>query len=217
MTTYTRDDQLAIQPEGKFGGKIETSGAYSGRLTLAKERIAKTGAKGIEFTFESDEGQVARYLSLWVERANGERMAYGYGLLSALMTCLDIGTIESTPATLDEWHAETSQWLPTRAEVFESLLNKPIGVLLQREERNWEGKTQVSMKIVEFFDPQDRRTPAEILANEPHPKALENLIAGLRESVVRLDSPAPDTPAKRPDNGFSDNGFADIAADDIPF
>ncbi|MBK6742093.1 MAG: hypothetical protein IPG66_03615 [Hydrogenophilales bacterium] len=212
MTTYTRDDQLAVQPEGKFGGKIETSGAYTGRLTLAKERTAKTGTKGLEFTFESDEGQQARYLSLWVERANGDKIDYGYALLSALMTCLGVKAIESTTTTLDEWQADTSQWLPAQVEVFESLMNQPIGLLLQREERVWEGKTQVSMKIVEFFDPRSRRTPAEILTGESVPQALERLAAGLRESVVRAYTPPAGAPA-----GRSDNGFSDIADDDIPF
>ncbi len=212
MTTYTRDDQLAVQPEGKFGGKIETSGAYTGRLTLAKERTAKTGTKGLEFTFESDEGQQARYLSLWVERANGDKIDYGYALLSALMTCLGVKAIESTTTTLDEWQADTSQWLPAQVEVFESLMNQPIGLLLQREERVWEGKTQVSMKIVEFFDPRSRRTPAEILAGESVPQALERLAAGLRESVVRAYTPPAGSSTRSPDNGFSD-----IADDDIPF
>ncbi len=212
MTSYTRDDQLAVQPEGKFGGKIETSGAYTGRLTLAKERTAKTGTKGLEFTFESDEGQQARYLSLWVERANGDKIDYGYGLLSALMTCLGVKAIESTTTTLDEWQADTSQWLPAEVQVFESLMNQPIGLLLQREERVWEGKTQVSMKIVEFFDPRSRRTPAEILTGESVPQALERLAAGLRESVVRAYTPPAGSSTRSPDNGFSD-----IADDDIPF
>lgn len=210
MTTYTRDDQLAIQPEGKFGGKIETSGAYTGRLTLAKERTAKTGTKGIEFTFESDDGQVARYLTLWVERAHGEKIDYAYGLLSALMTCLSVQSIESTTTTMDEWQADTSQWLPAQVEVFESLMNKPIGVLLQREERVWEGKTQVNMKIVEFFDPRDRRTPAEIIAGAREAQSLDRLTAGLRETVVRTYTP----PAGASPSGA---GFSDIADDDIPF
>jgi hypothetical protein len=213
MTTYTRDDQLATQAEGKFGGKIETSGAYTGRLTLAKERTAKTGTKGIEFAFESDDGQVARYLTLWVARATGEKIDYAYGLLSALMTCLGIKAIESITTTMDEWHADTAQWLPAQVEVFEALMNKPIGVLLQREERVWEGKTQVGMKIVEFFDPRDRRTPAEILAGASEAQSLERLTAALRETVIRAYTP----PAGASGTGSGGAGFSDIAEDDIPF
>lgn len=214
MTTYQRDDQLAIQAEGRFGGRIETSGAYTGRLTLAKERIARTGSKGIEFTFESDEGQIARYLTLWVARANGERIEYGYGLLSALMTCLGLEAIESKPDTLDEWQADTAQWLPVQVEVFPSLMNKPIGILLQREERVWEGRTQVGMRIVEFFDPRDRRTAAEILNHERVPQSLQRLVANLRASVTRAVAP----PAAAATTGAAGSaGLVDLVDDDIPF
>lgn len=212
MTGYARDDDLAAQSEGRFGGRIETSGAYVGRLTLAKERIARTGTKGIEFTFETDDGQIARYLTLWVARANSDRIEYGYGLLSALMTCLGLQAIESKPATLDEWQADSGQWLPTRVEMFEALMHKPIGVVLQREERVWEGRTQVGMKIVAFFDPRDRRTAAEILAGERQAQSLERLIANLRDSVVRADAP-PTAPAA----AAVGRGGVDISDDDIPF
>lgn len=214
MTTYRRDDQLAIQAEGRIGGRIETSGAYTGRFTLARERTARTGTKGIEFTFESDDGQVARYLTLWVARANGERIEYGYGLLSALMTCLGLETIESKPDTVDEWQADTGQWLPVQAEVFQALMHKPIGVLLQREERVWEGRTQVGMRIVEFFDPRDRRTAAEILNQEREPQSLQRLVANLRESVIRAAAP-PAAVATAGSSGGA--GFVDLADDDIPF
>ncbi len=214
MTTYQRDDQLAVQAEGRIGGRIETSGAYTGRFTLAKERTARTGAKGIEFTFESDDGQIARYLTLWVARANGERIDYGYGLLSALMTCLGLDAIESKPDTLDEWQADTAQWLPARVEVFESLMHKPIGVLLQREERVWEGRTQVNMKIVQFFDPRDRRTAAEILNHEREPQSLQRLVANLRESVIRAAAPPA---AGAPAGASGGAGLVDLADDDIPF
>ncbi len=213
MTTYQRDDQLATQAEGRVGARIETSGAYTGRFTLAKERIARTGTKGIEFTFESDEGQLARYLTLWVTRANGERMDYGYGLLSALMVILGLNQIESKPAVIDEWQADTGQWLPSQVEVFDALMNKPIGVLLQREEREWEGRTQIGMRIVEFFDPRDRRTAAEILANAREAQSLNRLVASLRPSVMRSAAPVAAAPA----GTATSSGLADFAEDDIPF
>lgn len=208
MTSYTRDDQLAVQPETTFGGRIETSGAYIGRLTQAKERTAKTGTKGLEFTFEADDGRVARYLTLWVARANGEKIEYPFSLLSALMACLDIKSIESVADTVEEWNPATGAWEATPAQVFPMLLNKPIGLLLQREEREWEGRSFVSMKIVQFFDPRDRSTPAEILSGQRSGHALDKMAANLKEAVVRHDAP----PA-----GASGTGMGDIDEDDVPF
>jgi hypothetical protein len=213
MTTYTRDDQLAVQPESNFGGRIETSGAYIGRLTLAKERIAKTGTRGIEFTFEAEDGRVARYLTLWVARASGEKIEYPYSLLSALMACLDVKKIDSAPATIDEWNAASGTMVAGEAQVFEALMNKPIGLLLQREEREWEGKTYVSMKIVQFFDPNDRSTPAEIMSGNRSGQALEKMVSNLRETVVRADAP----PSGAAPAGDSPGSFAAIDDGDVPF
>jgi hypothetical protein len=209
MTSYSRDDQLAVQPESNFGGKIETSGAYAGRLTLAKERVAKTGTKGIEFTFEADDGRVARFLTLWVARATGEKIEYPFSQLSALMACLDVARIDSVTTTVDEWNPAQGGWAPGQAEVFPDLMNKPIGVVLQREERQWEGKTYVSMKIVEFFDPRDRSTPAEIMSGQRSGASLDRLVSNLKETVVRHDPP--------PAYASGSSGFGGIDEDDVPF
>ncbi len=214
MTSYTRDDQLAVQPETNIGGRIETTGAYIGQFTLAKERTAKTGTKGIEFTFEAEDGRIARYLTLWVARANGEKIEYPYSLLSALMACLGGTSIDSERATVEAWNPATSQREPTSAQVFPALMNKPIGLLLQREERQWEGKTYVGMKMVEFFDPRDRSTPAEILSGSRSGQALDRLAANLRETVVRTDAPPPEADAG---SGAPRAGFSGIEDDDVPF
>lgn len=212
MTSYTRDDQLAVQPETNFGGRIETSGAYIGRLTLAKERTAKTGTRGIEFTFEADDGRLARYLTLWVARANGEKIEYPFSLLSALMACLGVKKIDSVSEMIEEWNPASGGMAPADAQVFHDLMNKPVGVLLQREEREWEGKTYVSMKIVQFFDPKDRSTPGEILTGSRAGGSLDKMAANLKETVVRNDAP----PTGAAPAGSSGD-FSAIDDDDVPF
>jgi hypothetical protein len=221
MTTYTRDDNLAVQPETNVGGRIETSGAYVGHFTQAKERTAKTGTKGIEFNFEAEDGRVARYLTLWLTRENGEKIEYPFSLLSALMACLNVKNVESTTAVIDEWNQAAGTMMPVEAQTFPELINKPIGVLLQREERLWEGKTYVSMKIAQFYDPSDSSTPAEILSGKRSGQALDKLVGNLRESVVRSDAPpsgavpaSDNAPDNAPDNAAS---FSAIDDDDVPF
>jgi len=213
MTSYTRDDQLAVQPETNVGGRIETSGAYVGHFTLAKEKTAKTGTKGIEFNFECEDGRVARYLTLWLTRANGEKIEYPFSLLSALMACLNVKNIESTIAMVEEWSQAAGSMMPTEAQTFPDLINKPIGVLLQREERLWEGKTYISMRIAQFFDPSDRSTPSEIISGKRSGQALDKLVGNLRESVVRNDAP----PADAMPGSSSTGNFAAIDDDDVPF
>jgi hypothetical protein len=227
MTSYTRDDQLAVQPETTLFGRIETDGAYVGHFTLAKERTATTGTKGIEFNFEAEDGRTARYLTLWLTRANGDKIENSYGLLSALMVCLNVKNVESTSAMVDEWSVAASMMMPTEAQIFPELMNKPIGVILQREERLWEGKTFVSMKIAQFYDPGDRRTPAEIMSGSRAGQVVDKYISK-RESVVRTDAPSADTypgsvvstpaaTAAPAAAGASTGAFADISDDDVPF
>jgi hypothetical protein len=131
------------------------------------------------------------------------------------MACLDVKKIESVATTIDEWNPATGSMGPADAQVFNDLMNKPVGVLLQREEREWEGKTYVSMKIVQFFDPSDRSTPGEILSGQRGGHSLDKMVTNLRETVVRND--APPAGAAPAGAGSSSGGFAEIDDDDVPF
>ena len=192
MTTYLCDEGLAVQMEAGVGVKIETSGAYVGHFSLARERVAGTGTKGIEFVFETDEGQVARNLALWLTRATGERIEYFHGLLSALMVCLGLKQIDTSATTVELWDRDQGGRVATQVEVFAKLMNQPIGVVLQREEREWEGQLQVSMKLVEFFDPADRSTATEILNGARSGKALDRVLQNLKDRVARPAAPRDD-------------------------
>ncbi|TSA21451.1 MAG: hypothetical protein D4R70_03655 [Betaproteobacteria bacterium] len=186
---------MAVQLEAGDGVRIETSGAYVGRFTLARERVAGTGTKGIEFVFETAEGQVARGLRLWLTKASGERIEFSHARLSALMTCLNLKQIDTTMDTIEAWDREQGGRVAMQAEVFPALMNQPIGVVLRREEREWEGQPQVSMDMVEFFDPADRCTAGEIISGNRAGRALERVLQNLRDRV------AP--PTLPNDNGFS--------------
>ncbi len=226
MTTYMCDDGLAVKLDAGVGVKIETSGAYVGHFSLARERVAGTGTKGIEFVFETDEGQMARNLSLWLVRATGERIEYFHGLLSALMVCLGLKQIDTSTATLELWDRDQGGRVATQAEVFAALMNQPIGVVLQREEREWEGQLQVSMKLIEFFDPADRSTATEILNGARSGKALERVLENLKDRVApppsrRDDFQSPplsaSAPARVAEPSVVSSPDASFDDQDIPF
>ncbi len=226
MTTYMRDEGLAVQLEAGVGVKIETSGAYIGHFSLARERVAGTGTKGIEFVFETDEGQVARNLSLWLTRATGERIEYFHGLLSALMVCLGLKQVDTSAATVELWDRDQGGRVATQVEVFAALMNKPVGVVLQREVREWEGQLQVSMKLIEFFDPSDRSTATEILNGSRSGKALDRVLQNLKDRVAtpavpRDDFQSPPLGASAPVRAVAPSAASlpDVSFDDgdIPF
>jgi hypothetical protein len=194
---------------------IEASGAYVGVLTQAKERTASTGTKGIEFTFRARDGSVARYLTLWIQRANGEKIDYSYGLLSSLLACLGLKEAESKPVESEEWDKTIQARVPMEIQVFEELMDREIGVLLERTETPWEGKTMIRMSLAGFFRPSTKQMAAQILKGEQDPSVLEARINGLRKAISRpFDSLVPSTsagPAK------AKPSFDDLAEDDIPF
>lgn len=215
MSIFERDDSLVMASAAGAGpALIETSGPYVGVFTQAKQRIAKTGTRGIEFSFEASDGAVARYMTLWVERANGERIAYSYGLLSGLMVCLGLKSIRSEAAVGEEWDAGVGARVPTRIEAYPELINRQVGVLLQREERDWEGRLRVGMRIVDFFHPATRQTPAEVLGGSGATGQLDALIAHLKDRVVRAPPPAA-TVAGAPSPAQA--AAIDLGDDDIPF
>lgn len=225
MSKFERDDTLIAAAESNAGAPIETSGAYVGVFSQAKQRVAKTGTKGIEFTFESTEGAVARYLTLWVERANGERIDYSYGLLSGLMACLELKQIESAAVVSEEWSNSVGARVPTEIETYPELINRQVGVLLQREEQEWEGRTRVSMRIVDFFNPASRQMPAEILTGTVDSGQLDRLTGGLKDKILRAAPPSMAASSNASNNSGSSYDsqvsvgpkYDEFGAEDIPF
>ena len=219
MSTFERDDSLVVaSADGAGNRQIEVSGPYVGVFTQAKQRVAKTGTKGIEFSFEATDGATARYMTLWVERANGERIAFSYGMLSGLMVCLGLKTISSASVVSEEWDAGLGTRVPTKIDAYPDLINRQIGVLLQREEQEWEGRLRTNMRIVDFFHPASRQTPAEVLAGTGATGQLDQLIANLKDRIVRAPPPAVAAvaPAAAPTH-FGKPPTIDLADDDIPF
>ena len=88
MTTYALDAELARQAD-QPKTRIDASGEYIGTFTKAEKVISNGGTEGIDFSFESDDGATADYLTLWTIKADTSK-TFGYGLLMALMTCLKV-------------------------------------------------------------------------------------------------------------------------------
>jgi hypothetical protein len=215
MNTFVRDDSLVVSSAGNAGAPIEQSGAYVGVFTQAKQRIAKTGTRGVEFSFEATDGAVARYLTLWVERAGGERIEYAYGILSGLMVCLDVKAITSESVVSEEWDSALGTRVPTKIEAYPELVNRQVGVVLQREEQEWEGRARVSMRIVDFFNPVSRQTPAELLSGTGATGQLDRIVGGLKDKIFRAAPPAAVAATARPGPVRSSPG--DFSDEDIPF
>jgi hypothetical protein len=97
LSSYTLDADLARQVGTRL--RITRSGKYSGRFTRAELVASRQKSEGVEFTFESDDGRIADFLTCWTHNVDGREL-YGLKVLNAILTCMRIREVTARPATL---------------------------------------------------------------------------------------------------------------------
>ena len=210
MTTYALNTDEAKAAE-YTGGRIEESGKYIGKFTRAEDIKAASGAVGIEFAFETPEGQ-RTICNIYTLNKSGEPI-FGRKMLMALMTCMKVRNIEATRAQVKKWDREAGAEKVVEASVFKELQDKPIGLLLQREEyEKRDGGVGVKMNIAGCFDAATELVASEILDKRTKPEVLPKMLAALRDKPLKVDA----RPAASAAPSGGGGGFADMD-DDIPF
>lgn len=209
MSAYNLDTEAAKQADTGTG-RINESGKYVGQFTKAKKVLSTKGTQGIEFSFESKNGQTADYLTIWTVNANGEQI-YGYKQLMALMTCLKVRSIDTKNAEVEEYDKASNSMVKRKAEIFPDLMNKPIGALLQMEEyEKKDGSVGEKASFAGFFDAQTEQVAVEIL-EKSEARVLEKLVSQLLP-VKKLKGSRPAAV-----HGASLSGGGAIFDDSIPF
>jgi hypothetical protein len=194
--------------------RIDQLGAYVGTFTRAEALSSDKGTQGVEFSFKSNEGQSADYLTLWTINNQGADL-YGRKVLDALMVCMRVRGIAAKQAKIKKWDAQRGAEVEVLAQIFPELMNKPIGLLLVREEyEKDDGTTAWKMVIVGAFDPGTHQTPREILENVQQPEQLKGMISALRDRPLRKKSGQGGSQGQG--GGRPAPNFADMD-DDIPF
>jgi len=165
------------------GGSIKEIGKYIGEFTQAKEIVAKSGTKGIEFAFKSTSGQKAN-LSIYTMSASGEKYQ-GYDALMAIMACMSLRSISPTKANVTRYDYDQKKDVQEPGTVF-SELHKPIGVLLETEDYSkQDGSTGTRMVLKNVFRAADEFTASEILDRKTTPELLTKFVAGLRHRPLK--------------------------------
>jgi hypothetical protein len=224
MTTYALDADLARKSD-ESKTRIDASGEYVGHFTKAKKVISTTGTEGIEFSFETNEGATGDYMTLYTIKADGTKI-FGFGLLMALMTCLKVRQIGTQKIAVDEWDNIARAVIPVEAEHFTELMNKPIGVLIQREPiiDQFSGDVKIDkngfpkwkLNLTGFFDPVTRKTAGEILDKAETPARLERKLSSLRDKPLPTQSQQPVTQPMQ-SQPLLKRHLPPLDDDDIPF
>lgn len=204
MKTYDLNPNNAR--EVGASARITEKGAYVGKFTRAEAVTAKSGSEGIEFSFETDAGQRADYLTIWTHGRDGKEM-YGRKVLDAIMTCMKVRSISAEPTP---WRGRdgTTETIPQ----FRALLGR-IGLFLVVEEYEKNDKSGIASKmvIVAPFEADTERTASEVL-DKGAAKAFDGILASLRDKPFQPRKPT----ATRSTMTASGTAFDDMDSD-IPF
>lgn len=205
-------DTKAAQKADQTGNRITEIGKYVGTFTQVEDITAGTGTKGLALRFDSN-GQGAN-LSLYTKKADGETIM-GFQVLMAIMTCLQLRSIEPKDGTVKYWDRQTNSEETRAAKVFPDLCAKPIGLLLETEGyfKN-DGSTGTKMVIAGVFQAKTELTATEILERKTTPAMLEKMVARLHHRPAKAARRTA-TPGAA-SSGHASGGFDDMD-DDIPF
>lgn len=207
--SYSLNTDAAKQAEG---GRITETGKYVGQIVIAEAVVSSKGTEGVEFSFKSDSGQSADYMTLWTHAKDGTEL-FGFKVLNAMMTCAQLRTITPKAVTLKK--RSESGPVDMQSTIFDEFSGRPIGLLLQRESytKN-DGGAGSRMVIQTPFCPTTDRTASEILDKKPKGEVLAKLVASLRDRPMQKNANAGSQAPRSASPAAAGQGFEE---DDIPF
>lgn len=204
--TYSLDPKAAAAAGA--AQYISETGKYVGRITRAESVTSRQNTEGIELDFVTDSGLKANFLQLWTYNADGKELP-SLKVLSAMMACLRLRNIEPGPIEF----TDPSDGQRKTGHGFPMLMNKPIGLLLQREEyKKNDGSIGYKFNVFAPFDARTELTAGEILAQKTAPEQLGKMVANLKDRPMRARAGNAQQPAQG--NSVGMDAFDD---DSIPF
>lgn len=160
---YSLDVNAANEgAQGVHGNYIRSTGAYSGKITLAKKITASTGTIGIEFEFETLNGMSANMLQVWTIKQDGTKLS-GFNLVQAIMAVLKLRQITEQSSKVKRYDFDARAEVEENGFIYPDLM-KPIGFIMQRElYYNGQGVEKDKVNIFAPFDPKTKQMANEIL------------------------------------------------------
>lgn len=206
--SYTLNPQAAKQ--AGVSSYINETGPYVGVFKRAEAVVSKQKTDGIEFTFLSDDGRTCDFLNCWTYNEDGKEL-YGLKMLNALMACMRVRDIAPIEGSIRDRDGNTK-----KTTIFPELMDKPIGVLLQREEyEKNDGSIGFKFNIVGSYEAKSGMTASEILDKATKPVLMEQMVARLKDKPMQQRREPAARPATQA-GALVGSGFDDMS-DDIPF
>lgn len=205
---FERNDAAAKSLDG--GQWITQSGAYIGTITQTMIGVTDSGAQYVEIAFKGDDGALC-FPRLFLTKRDGTD-AFGRRILDALMVVCDVKLCEvQTVAVFIRDRTQSSGFRKEMGYRMPALERKRVGLVLQRENREYQGKLTYQMNLLTPFDPQTRKVAKEILEGSAEAKLLDARLKNLKDRDSTGQASAPAQTTAQPPAGHP------AASDDIPF
>lgn len=193
MANYDYDPDAAGKADD-VAGRIDTSAAYIGTFKSAHAiKSDRTGTEGIHFEFVSPGGGATNF-DIWTKKQDGSSI-FGMNQLQAMMAILGLRGLRSVQGKYEGW--DNGKRAEMTGEVFPDLVDKPIGLVLQKElYTKQDGGDSFRMGLFGVFHPTSRLTASEIREGKVKGEKLEKMIRGLKTKDSRTKATAePPQPA----------------------
>ena len=211
------------------GGRIESTGKYVGYISHAEFVTSKKGTQGIEFNFIASDESTASF-TIWTHQADGNTI-FGFDKVNSILACTKTKSLTPTDRVLDKYDFETQQKIKQTCVVAPELDNKPIGLLLQRENyQNKSGDWRYQMNFYSAFEAGTEFMAAEILDGSTKPVALEKVLARLINAgdTTRKSSNSQNSGFQQQNGSYANkqdvqqtqqqvSGYPSDLDDDLPF
>ncbi len=190
---------------------ITESGAYIGVITRAEQLNSKNGASGLGLSFKSDSGATANYLDLYTMNAKGETLPSS-SIVNALLVCLKQKQVPDGEITVERWDKEAKATYKEKVAGYPSLIDKRIGLLLQKEisTNDKTGSDNDRMVIYGVFEADTGFTASEILDKALKGEKLEKMKEYLASHPVNDRRKTKPAYATQPTQSTSFDDFDDI-------
>ena len=194
------------------GAYINESGVYVGVFTRAEKLKSRSGAKGVGFSFKSNDGESANYLDIYTN--NGDKEFFGAQVINSILVCMGMRGADDGQIEVIDWNGKKNV-----VAGYPQLMNKPIGLILRRElYTKKDGSDGSRMIIAHVFNASNNLTATEILNRETEPRRIKKFIESIERNPVsdKRENKGKQS-AKASNQNTSYASQQDDFNDDIPF
>lgn len=205
---YALDTQAA--KAANAGGRIDTTGKYAGTIKRCIMFTNQNGTDGVEFEFVDSTGAGAT-MTLWTRSQKNPKLS-GYNVLMSMMVVCGIRNLSAQTRMVKKYDYDEKAEIDKQVTVAPEFDNKPITLLLQREEyEKSNGDTGYRMNIYAAVQQGTDLSADEILDRKTVAEQVHKLIGRLADKKAKLQQGGSVAPTHQ------QQSRQDNLDDDLPF